>query len=498
MAESNYIFAIFPYLRTSKSLIYRDIYIRNSDDTDNLPSDAIQHLHTIREMFYLQDYLKLKKISFAFCDSSQKTIRADFIEKLIEFQNFICYLYSLPDPKSGKTFLSYEHASLFLFSPTWVSKHALIVDNDRIIEILPEAQERKYDARGEIEGYGCYLNNKNLFWVTKGSRIFPPTYHLWINYFQDLGIDIIRFSQSERYSPVIDYFNGAKVNDSLHERLLTAVTWYNKSIGTTIDDSTALVNLSIAFESLLRLNRDNKTEGFKEAINIFLGSVPRIDSWLFQFYKARSLIVHEGRANSLMFVASDDPKKYNPDLEYRSLVSYGRQVFQVCFAAISAGAQIGKQFKFTSLLVPNRERFEKISETLRQWKKTPTERIIETESDVRDIEDYRFEDVKEYELDIPLSAAQQMLKIYLDLNPSLPLDLENHIKEFITINAKKHSEALESFSIIILDLDYIKNFQISPDGTDVSAIVGSLLESVWHYVSIPYLLLRDQNNEAKL
>ena len=261
---------------------------------------------------------------------------------------------------------------------TKVSQYLVV--NEHNVEILPEAQNLKFDSRHEIEGYEVRLNNKSYFWATRGSRIFPPLMGLWLNISQDLSNDFnYGLSDSLLYGSVVKYLSMRKDDDKLSERILTALTWYNRSIRLDIDESVALINLAIAFESLLALEPGEKiTDRFKEAVTLLVGDVPRLDSWLTQFYKARSNIVHEGRSTSLMFFASDHLKKpiRSPELEYRSLVSYGRQVFQVCVATIITGSQISKRLKLDSLLVTNQQRLERICQVLSKRDRTPTERIM--------------------------------------------------------------------------------------------------------------------------
>ena len=92
--------------------------------------------------------------------------------------------------------------------------------------------------------------------------------------------------------PLAQYFFTRKDDDNFGERILTSITWYNRSLKSDIDESEALVNLAIAFESLLDLDRgDNITTRFKEAVSLIVRDVDRLESWITQFYKARSEIV---------------------------------------------------------------------------------------------------------------------------------------------------------------------------------------------------------------
>ena len=78
-----------------------------------------------------------------------------------------------------------------------------------------------------------------------------------------------------------------------------------KKLRGAISESEALVHLAIALESLLKVpSGERLTERFKDAVLTLVGPIPRLDSWLDQFYTARSKAVHEGVPHELMFSLS--------------------------------------------------------------------------------------------------------------------------------------------------------------------------------------------------
>lgn len=490
MKEIQYTFAFFPYLKTSEPVHYRSLTVRSTDDRTHLPPDAIQHLETLQNMFFLRDHLRIQKMSYAFHASSEKFSTDEFAQQLLEFQTLVCFIYSSPHPTFGHPFLRLEHASFYFCQPTKVSQY--LVENEHNVEILPEAENLKFDSRKEIEGYVVLLNNKSHFWATRGSRIFPPAISLWLNISQDLSNDFNHdIPHSLLYGSVVRYLTMRRDDDKLSERILTALTWYNRSIGIDIDESVALVNLTIAFESLLDLESGEKiTDRFKEAVTLLVGDVPRLDSWLTQFYKARSDIVHEGRSTSLMFFASDYSKKppQRPELEYRSLVSYGRQVFQVCVETIMTGAQIAKQLKLASLLVTNQQRLERICQVLSKSDGTPAERIIGSSQDVHDIADYLFIEEKGLEYDQLIGTAKLMFQQYLksaDYDSSEPIE---QIKKFVAVDSDNQYEALSLLKEI---LEGFKSMGNKPSSlNNLRHIVSSLIDSVWHYTFPHYFYLK--------
>ncbi len=314
MAESEYTFAFFPYLQTSRPITFKDIKISSSDDPSTLPANAIPHLQKLSKMFFWRDHIRIKKMLFAFQCSDDHLSNSDFTKRLIEFQAMICYFYSSPHPITGDPFFAYENSSLYLLQPKRV--YDSLIRGDLNADVLPDARELTFNEWGERDGYEGRLNNRAYFWVTDGSRIFPPTPTIQRNYSQDLAEQMELIGQSEISRPLAEYLFSKRRNDSFGDRILTSITWYNKSLRNDIEESEALVNLAIAFESLLDLDRGDKiTDRFKDAVRMIVRDVDRLDSWVHQFYRARSDIVHEGQSSNLMFLATDEPDKAkNPQL----------------------------------------------------------------------------------------------------------------------------------------------------------------------------------------
>ena len=93
MKEIQYTFAFFPYLKTSEPVRYRSLTISSTDDRTHLPPDAIRHLETLQNMFFLRDHLRIRKMSYAFHASSQESSTAEFTQQLLEFQALVCFVY---------------------------------------------------------------------------------------------------------------------------------------------------------------------------------------------------------------------------------------------------------------------------------------------------------------------------------------------------------------------------------------------------------------------
>jgi hypothetical protein len=496
MAEAKYLFAFFPYLKTSDPVRYRNLTIRSSDDNTGLPPEAIQHLETIRPMFFLRDHVRIKRMSYAFLASTDKLTPPQFTKQLLEFQTLISFTYSTPHPSQGDPFLCSEHSSLYVFQPTRQVPTHLLVGEDTV-EVLSESQVTKSESKLYTEGYTVTLNDKSYFWVTPGSRIYPPSPSLWLNISQDLSHDF-HYVPSERtlYRSLVDYLSLRDESDNMYQRILTALTWYNRSTGINIDESVALVNLAIAFESLLDLEQGEQlTTRFKDAVTLLVSDVPRLESWLFQFYKARSDIVHKGKSTSLMFVATDNPRKASErlDLEYRSLVSYGRQIFQVCVATIITGAQIAKRLNLASLLVTNQQRLESICQILNKPGGTPLDRILASSRDVQDINTYQFVQEKGLKYEQLIGTAKLMVQQYLDSAPNESPELIEQMNKFSAVDSANHYEALSLLKEIQEGLERAPSSPMPKMPNNPRITVVSLIDTVWHYTFIYYFQLKDSH-----
>ncbi|MBI3913388.1 MAG: hypothetical protein HY327_04275 [Chloroflexi bacterium] len=199
-----------------------------------------------------------------------------------------------------------------------------------------------------------------------------------------------------------------------------------------------------------------------------------------------------------MFIATDDPKKRSETsgLEYRSLVSYGRQVFQVCVATILTGASIADQLRLASLLVTNQQRLERICQALSKREGTSVERIRETSEDVQDIDTYRFVAEKGLKIEQLIGASKLMIQQYLDSAPSEAPDLIKRMQEFVELDSREHYKILA----LLKELQNSINAGSSvppPSPANIHSIVASLIDSVWHYTfEYYYQLERVQKDKA--
>jgi hypothetical protein len=360
-------FAFFPYLKTSEPVRFRSITLRATEDSSGLPAAAVPDFEILRSLFFLRDHYRIESMSYAFCaDDAAESVTSEYIRDLREMRELLAYVYSSPHESFGDPFLRNEHSSLYILRPKRFFRS--LVDSEHNVAAALPAEYPEADERSEISGYECEVDGRSMTWVTAGSRLYPPAVHLWLNISQDLRWDFERISGSTRYGPVWSFFASRRDEPSeLYSRLLTALKWYNRSLGADVPDAAALVHLATAFESLLGLEQGpDITRRFKSAVMLLIGNVPRADAWLDQFYRARSEIVHRGEANALRFNPYHGMKGVPEEAGsgYRSLLSYGWFIFQICAAAVSSGALMARQIGLESMLLTNRQRLERISTVL--------------------------------------------------------------------------------------------------------------------------------------
>ena len=356
--DKKYIFAIFPYLKTTKPAHIRGILLRSNDDIEGLSSEQQAHLNNLFSMFFLRNNLHITHMAYACLELGGDQQRDQkWVDRLYEAKALLNYLYSSPHPNMGDPFLHFEHASVFTFQPDRIYK-GLIWPSDPNIDygienLSDDAPEDEY-----IDGYHGMLNGVANLWVAEGSRIYPPVPHLSLNISQNIAFDLARLEQERKNWALIELFAGYEYeNVEVEERVFRALEWHDRSTAQDITEEVALVNLAIAFESLLNLEQDKEIKKrFKETVLVLLGFIPRLDSWLNQFYEARSGLVHKGKLDSPMFyIDSEVLKGKVPKAQYRSLTMYGRIIFRLCLNAILSGARIAEKGRLSPAFFINNQ-----------------------------------------------------------------------------------------------------------------------------------------------
>jgi len=162
-----------------------------------------------------------------------------------------------------------------------------------------------------------------------------------LNIAQDLAHDLASaFTQAPQHHLLPELLRYP--DTPVAQRVLTALRWHNRANAAGNSDDCAVLDLAVAFEALLALPKDAKTDRFVDAIALLLGRVPRLNLWAEQFYAARSDVAHEGRADHLRFMPAKAKSPSDSPL-YQPLMTYGRQVFRLCVGAVLFGAHLAEQ-----------------------------------------------------------------------------------------------------------------------------------------------------------
>jgi Apea-like HEPN len=484
IAES-YSIAVFPFLKTTATVQIGDMTFRSTDDIAGLSADRARSVVEVAEMLFLQDDLRIKSASYSMLSATDLEHPGPVLDKLKRIQTVVAYCYAIPHHISGDPHLRYEHASLAVFSPGRV--WPFMVRPEYHVE--PQSPDRSPvpDERGEIEGYNGLYNFKHHFWVAKGSRVYPPLPQIGLNMAQDLAVDLEDFSGTLRFQLLPDLIQ--EPASGMAERALRSIAWFNEANSLSAGDDAAVVNLAIALESLLGLPEDQKSKRLVDSVALLLGRVPRLDEWATQFYDVRSEIVHQGRASELRFKVAESKKPASSSL-YNSLLSYGRQIFQLCVATLLFGASIARKAALEEKFVTNRERFEQISRMLSDESIAASERFRAISEKVGAIELYRSIAESSFPITIVLDAMRLAAKVLLSCEPNLEPELRRAAESVATATQSHNSyevlHAVQEFH------EAGKQKAPTADPTSHWGLTFRLVDAGWDYVFWNYHSLRKQ------
>ena len=253
--------AVFPFLKTHEPIGLGDFTFRSTDDTTDLSVEDSAHVGEIADMLFLQDDLRLRSAAYAMLPALDLDQDEPCLRELKRLQAIVAYCYSVPHPTFGHPFFHYEQASLAIFSPEPVS--IFLVRPEHHVETISPHSTLTCDEWHRVPGYRGQYNFRHPFWVTKNSRLYPPVPHISLNISQDLSYDLSRFLQEPQYNLLPELLREPRTETT--ERVLTALTWYNRANAINDDDATVFVHLAVGFETLLALPRESKADRIVDA-----------------------------------------------------------------------------------------------------------------------------------------------------------------------------------------------------------------------------------------
>jgi len=336
-------------------------------------------------MLFLQDDLRIRPTTYTMLPALDLDKAEPCLRELERIQAIVAFCYSHPHWIFGNPFLAFERASLAIFSPEPVSIF-LVRPEHRVTAMGPDTKLDR-DEWDRVPGYYGRYNFRHPFWVVKNSRLYPPVPDIGLNHSQDLAYDLGSCFESPGYHLLPALLSEAE--SATAERVLTALGWFNRANALHGDDDSAILDLSVAFETLLALPKDAKTDRFVDAVSLLLGRVARLDLWAAQFYDARSDIAHEGKTKRLHFAPQKQKGQADGAL-YQSHLIYGRQIFQLCVGAVLFGASLSKDAGIADKFVTNEERLQFICKTLDDESLTVADRFTAIAETVTLIDNFRF------------------------------------------------------------------------------------------------------------
>lgn len=485
--KANYSIAVFPFLKTTATTKLGSILFRSTDDTANLPSDQALSVKQIASMLFLKDNFRIKTASYAIIPFVDLTNKPAGLDYLINIQAFVSYLYLSPRHEFGDIFFPTEHSSLVIFTPGMIMK--ALLEQSYHVQKVGNIKGLVANDRGEVDGFTGLYNFQHHFWVTKGSRIYGPTPQITLNQSQNLNMDVERAIKARSDYQLL-HRSLRKQPSETSSKMFTALLWFNSANESSLEQSTAIVHLSIAFETLLGLPFEDKTERLADVISMLLGRIRRLDNWARQFYKARSQIVHEGRIDQLRFAATD-AKKYDDSPLYQSLLSYGRQVFQLCLGTLLVGADLAEAAGLEQTFLTNQERFQEVCKILSKDAVSASERLEQIESLVATIEQYHYVHESDLKIETMLGAIRLALQVLTEEDRSLPKELTDAFS--LLINAKSAKDNLPELEALEAIHEHLRARDIL-SASPFLITVRNLVNTVWYYVFMHYFWLKKRHS----
>jgi hypothetical protein len=442
-------------------------------------------------MLFLKDDLRIRSASYAMLPQLDlDKVDPGVVPELDRIQAIIAYCYSAPRHAFGDIFFHFEHASLAIFSPQPVS--TFMVRPEHHVTPVGALPSLEADEWHRVPGYEGRYNFRHPFWVARGSRLYPPVPDLPLNDSQNLAWDLGTALSEAPQHHLLPTLIQEPVSENA-TRAMIAIRWYNRANSYLADDSEAILSLAVGFEALLGLPRDAKTERFIDAISLLLGRVPRLNSWAVQFYDARSDVAHQGKTDRLRLMPTVK-KRSEEGPEYQSLISYGRQISQLCVGSVLFGAHLAQRSALHDKLTTNQERLELICKTLDDKSLVPVDRFTAINDIIATVDEYRYVSETGLRIETMLSALQAAAKNLLECDTSLDPAVKTQLSDLVV--AKKSKDGYEILAALEAWHNVMPKGPLEPRSP--AGIMRRLTEIVWHYTFMHYFWMREDRQKQGL
>jgi hypothetical protein len=489
MVDSDFAVAIFPFLKTSALVRIGGYIFRSTEDVEGLPPNQANAIREIAQMLFAQNNLRVKSASYAILPALEVHSNDRRLGHLAHLRDVVAYFYAAPHEVFENVFLPPEEISLLLFTPARVS--VLLTRPEHHTESIAPISGPKPDSFYYVPGYNGLYNFRHSFWVEPGSRLYGPKPHMTLNSSQDLYTDIEhRMTGKPDYHLLLGLLEKPQTPASL--RIYSALRWFNVANECGIDPSQALLNLAVAFETLLRLPEFSKTDRLVDAISLLLGRTERPDDWAEQFYAARSQVAHEGEVRDQYFYAHGASKKHISGI-FGSLMLYGRQIFQLCVSTLLVGIDLAERADLQEKFITNNERYQKICDLLQDKTSTASEKLLGLAPTLQALERYRFV-ASGIDAGPLLTAARLAAMTLAACNQSLPEDLANAVAE-CAAGKREDGELRRLAAIEALNAAFEK-LEL-PTLTAEARNVRDIIHLVWMSLFQRYYWLKERDQQNK-
>jgi hypothetical protein len=487
MADADFAIAVFPFLKTSAPVRIGRYVFRSTTDLNGLPPNQAKAVAEIALMLFVQNDLRIKSASYAILPTLEVHSSDRRLVELAHLRDVVAYLYAAPHEVFGDVFLAPEEISLTLFTPGRVSVY--LTRPEHHTESTGPAPGPDPDSFSDVPGYRGLYNFRHAFWVEPGARLYGPKPHMVLNISQDLHADLeFRMAGRPGHHLLLDLLEKPDSPASL--RVYSALHWFNAANERGLDQSQSLLNLAVAFETLLRLPESSKTDRLVDAISLLLGRTERLDEWAQQFYAARSSVAHEGEVRDRYFYVTGTPKRSHI---FGSLMLYGRQVFQLCVSTLLVGIDLAERADLQEKFITNNERFQKICELLQAEAGTPGEKLLSLEPTVLALERYHFV-ASGIDMGLLLTAARRVSAVLGARNQSLSEDLASAItKCAASKRADGELQQLAAIEQLNAAFEKLELATLTPE----ARIARDVIHLVWMSAFGRYFWLKSQDQQKR-
>jgi hypothetical protein len=194
----------------------------------------------------------------------------------------------------------------------------------------------------------------------------------------------------------------------------------------------------------------------------------------------------------------DTPKKKAVDAKrYRSLITDGRQVFQLCLETILFGAKRADEIRLSSKLYTNQERFEGICRTLSDASLSIDDRFIAIKSNVEVANRYRFVGETGLKLKTLMAASRLTTKSFLEGGYEAPSELMTLISDLST--SPKDDGYFAALSVVnkiheLYSTEHEQWVRANSYCDELNTLLV-LINVVWDYTFMHYYWMRSSDSE---